>query len=178
LSQIFFGVKGVLGLEQQIGFQINLSGWLVILVVLSLCLVLLFWWILTFRRPGIAVRMISSHLQGAREFGLPVRRFQFFSLLISGVLGGLAGSILVFKLGAYVPNMSAGRGWIALVVVFLGNTSPVGVLIGSLLFVGAEYIAGEAQAAASVPGLFVGLPYLITFIALVLWSALRKRLSK
>lgn len=172
LSSMIFGVKGVLGLEQQIGFRVPTQPWVVLLAFLAIVLVVLLRQWLKHTRYGIKFRMIHEDGLGAREMGISVSRIQRAALMLSGALGGIAGSFIALRLGAFVPNMSAGRGWIALVVVFLGSSSPAGVLVGSLIFVLAELIAGEIQSLSSLPGIFVGLPYLLTFVILVIWNLL------
>ena len=64
--------------------------------------------------------------------------YKYTALLLSGVLCGLSGASLSFSIGAFVPNISAGRGWIALVAVYLGYRRPVGVILSCLLFASAE----------------------------------------
>ena len=96
-------------------------------------------------------------------------------MLLSGVLAGAAGAEVAIRLGVYLPNISAGRGWIALVTIFLGYRHPFGIVLAALFFALFEGLAGSAQGFLNVPGtVLVGLPYLVTVVAMVAYSALRR----
>ncbi|MGB9835021.1 MAG: hypothetical protein ACPLPW_08670, partial [bacterium] len=89
---------------------------------------------------------------------------------------GLAGGFLTLSLGAFVPNVTAGRGWIALVVIYLGNRTPGGLLIGSLIFGLVEYLSNYLQASSNIPsGLLLALPFFVTVIAMIVYSILENR---
>jgi simple sugar transport system permease protein len=72
--------------------------------------------------------------------------------------------------------MSAGRGWIAVVAVMLGQAHPIGVFLASVLFGFADSIGFRLQA-YGLPTQFTGMvPYLFTLAALFLIAARRKQL--
>ena len=80
--------------------------------------------------------------------------------------------------GAFVPNISAGRGWIALVAIYLGNKRPVGILIAAFVFGLAESVSNYAQGAINVPADFIlAFPYLITVAAMIIFSIWQYRKS-
>jgi ABC-type uncharacterized transport system permease subunit len=62
--------------------------------------------------------------------------------------------------------MTAGKGWIALVIVVFGKWTPKGIVVGSLLFGAIEAFSLRAQAyGITVPyELLLLLPYLITIL--------------
>jgi simple sugar transport system permease protein len=98
------------------------------------------------------------------------------TIVISGLASGLAGASLSLELGSYVPHITAGRGWIALVAIYLGGKRPAGILPVSLLFAAAEYISYTAQGSQTVPSsLLLGFPFLITFLGMVIYSMLQHR---
>jgi ABC-type uncharacterized transport system permease subunit len=67
--------------------------------------------------------------------------------------------------------MSAGKGWIALVVIFLGARKPQGVLAAAFVFAAAESFSNHAQGFWNLPaGCILAFPYLCTLIALILVS--------
>ncbi|MDF1566626.1 MAG: ABC transporter permease [Spirochaetaceae bacterium] len=103
------------------------------------------------------------------ERGIPPQRTQLTALLISSVSAALAGMILVMRIDAFVPGMSSGRGWIALVVIWLGFRSPIGIIVASYLFSLIEIISGRAQGIEGVSGtLILALPYIVAVTALTL----------
>ena len=96
--------------------------------------------------------------------------------MVSGFFCGIGGSFLSLNLGAFVPNMTAGKGWIALVVIFLGARRPLGLLAAAFVFALAEAFSNYAQGLFMIPADFVlAVPYLLTLAAMVLVSVLHLR---
>ncbi len=122
---------------------------------------------LRLRATGIGARTVAS-------LGLRPDRYQLAAILISGFTCGLAGSLLTLNLGAFVPNITSGRGWIALVAIYLGNKNPVGVVVASFVFGLAEAVSNFAQGQINVPADFIlAFPYLVTVAAMILYSIWR-----
>jgi simple sugar transport system permease protein len=108
--------------------------------------------------------------------GLSPRKYQMIGILISGFTCGLAGAVLTLNLGAYVPNISSGRGWIALVVIYLGGKTPFGILIAAFVFGLAESASNYAQGFSNIPADFIlAFPYIITVAAMVIMSIVQSR---
>jgi ABC-type uncharacterized transport system permease subunit len=126
------------------------------------------WWL--FRtHAGLALRAIGERPEAAATAGVPVRRMRALAVLTGGLLGGLAGGVLVLaQAGTFVENMSAGRGFIALAIVVLGRWRPFGVALGALLFGAASAMQYAFQAMGwNVPyQIFLAAPYLLTLAAL------------
>ncbi len=144
-------------------------------VVYASWLLLVFAWLVIYKTPfGLRLRGSGLDSGTVRSLGLRPRRYHLAGLLISGCTCGLAGAGLALSLGAYVPNMSAGRGWIALVAIYLGNKNPWGILAACLLFGFAESLSNYAQGAINIPADFIlAFPYLITVAAMILYSIWR-----
>jgi simple sugar transport system permease protein len=93
--------------------------------------------------------------------------------MINGVLCGLAGSYLVLAQNAnFSPNMTAGRGYIALAAMIFGKWKPVPTLFACLLFGFLDAAAIRLQG-VSLPGvgevpvqLIQALPYVLTVVLL------------
>jgi general nucleoside transport system permease protein len=128
------------------------------------------------RHPwGLRVRVAGSAPELLVSRGINVNGPRSLALILSGALSGLAGAGIVLRLGAYLPGVSGGRGWIALVVIFLGYRRPVGVLLAALGFTLAEAIAIRAQGLSTVsPTLLLSLPYLLVFGGLILYAVFRR----
>jgi ABC-type uncharacterized transport system permease subunit len=131
--------------------------------------------LLIHRTPfGLRLRGAGLGRETLSSLGLKPKRYQLAAILISGLTCGLAGAALTLRLGAFVPNISGGRGWIALVVIYLGNKTPAGILAAALLFGLAESLANYAQGATNVPAeLILAFPYLLTVVAMTLYSIWR-----
>ncbi len=122
---------------------------------------------LRLRATGLSSRTIVS-------LGLNPKSYQLAGILISGATCGMAGAMLSLQLAAFVPESSAGRGWIALVAIYLGNKTPWGIVIAAFIFGLAESFSNYAQGIINVPADFIlALPYGITVVAMILYAIYR-----
>ncbi|MGA2480163.1 MAG: ABC transporter permease [Spirochaetia bacterium] len=149
-------------------FGHNIIVYLTWLIVLLSALVI-------YRTPfGMRLRGTGLNEKTIFSLGLNPRRYQLAGILISGLTCGLAGAMLTIQLAAFVPQISAGRGWIALVAIYLGNRTPWGIVAASFVFGLAESLADYAQGATRIPADFIlALPYLITVVAMILYAVWR-----
>jgi ABC-type uncharacterized transport system permease subunit len=133
-----------------------------------------------YRTPfGMRLRAVGHNPRAAFALGVDPKRYQFVSLLISGFACALGGSVLTLTLGAFVPNVSSGRGWIALVIIYLGRRTPLGILIGSVVFGLVEFISNTLQATSSIPaGLLLAMPFFVTVIALIVYSLIEANVQR
>jgi len=84
-------------------------------------------------------------------------------------MAGLAGSQLALgNVVQFAENMSAGRGWIAVVAVLLGRAHPLGVLGACLLFGSAEAVGFRLQGNGLAVQITDALPWVVTLIALII----------
>ena len=136
-------------------------------------------WVIINRTPfGMRLRATGSNSKAVSALGLKPARYRLAAILVSGAACGLAGSYLSLNLSAYVPNISSGRGWIALVAIYLGGRKPAGILGACFIFALAESYSNYAQGLFKVPSEFIlAIPYAATLLALVLGS-LAKRSGK
>lgn len=130
------------------------------------------WWLLNRTWYGLYARSAGERPIAAESGGLDVRRLRYPAVVIGCGLAGLAGSALVLSTsGGFVPNMTAGRGFIALGVVVLAKWRPRWILVFSLGFgltQGLQFLAAQLTALQAVPKqLWVALPYLATVLAVV-----------
>ncbi len=191
LSFYFFGTKGVLMFSELPDLPVlrfePLHGVPVIgdilfghniFVYLSWFMVL-FFHILIYHTPfGFRLRGTGSNPGTMIALGLKPRYYQMAGILISGIACGLAGAMLTFNLGAYTPNISSGRGWIALVVIYLGNKTPIGIIGAAFVFGLAESFSNYAQGFMDIPADFIlAFPFIITVIAMIGMSIVQHRKS-
>ncbi len=125
---------------------------------------------------GLRLRAVGEDAGAARAVGLRVDTIKYLVIAGSGLLAGLAGAHLALTLGAFVQDMSGGRGWVGLVAAIVGNATAWGSVVAALLFGAAQAIANSLQITVKgIPTqLLFALPYLITLVALVFYSAARK----
>ncbi len=134
---------------------------------------------LVFRtRFGLRLRAAGYHAQSLEASGVPVRRVRAASLLLCGVLCGLAGAYLSLGyVNLFVENMSAGKGWIALAAIILVAGNPLGVALISLVFGFFDGLGLFLQGTGVAAQFTAMVPYLATLVALYFYST-RKRVKK
>ena len=105
------------------------------LVYLALGLVPAVWWLLFRTRFGLRLRAVGENPLMVDAAGVSVVRLRYTALTLNGIRCGLAGSYLVLAQSAsFSPNMTAGRGFMALAALIFGRWHPVGALWACLLF--------------------------------------------
>jgi simple sugar transport system permease protein len=132
---------------------------LVLIVVVHLVLFHSVW--------GLRTRACGEHPLAADTAGISVRLIRYVYVIGSGALGGLGGAYFTLQqVGIFIPNMTGGRGFIALAAMIFGRWTPVGAFAASLLFGGSETLAARLQeAGVKIPIQFVSmLPYVLTII--------------
>jgi simple sugar transport system permease protein len=142
---------------------------------IALAVLLLSWYFLYKRPWGLRLRSCGEHPQAAASAGIDVIGYRYVAVIISGILGGLAGGCLVLtQTIQYTVNTINGKGFIALAAVSFGRWLPIGVFGSSLLFgvsmALAVYIVNFDSLKFLPPEFFNILPYLITLVTLVFFS--------
>ena len=138
------------------------------LVFLAFLLVPICWWILFKTAWGLRLRAVGEHPQAADTMGISIPSMRLTAVLLSGVLGGMAGAYLsIGFLNQFVRAMSAGKGFIALAAMIFGKWHPVGILLATLLFGFADAVAIQMQGGAILPPTIVqALPFVLTMLVL------------
>jgi len=122
-------------------------------------------------KPGLRLRAAGAAPEAAAERGINVQRYRDLAWAAAAGLAALSGAALTFRVGAYAPGGSAGRGWIALAAVYLGFRRTGGVAAAAVLFAAAEQLGSAAQGASVLPAtVLLGLP---ATLALTLFSLSR-----
>lgn len=128
---------------------------------------------------GLNLRAAGYSPQVLRSNGANPDKYKLAAIIISGATCGLAGAQLSLKLGSWVPNITAGRGWIALVAIYLGFKHPIGVATACIVFALAEYLGIALQNVQGIPeSLMPAFPYFITLLALGISTVVRKKIGK
>jgi len=131
--------------------------------------------VVIYRTPfGLRLRGTGMGKDTIASLGLNPTGYQLKAIIISGFTCGLAGAGLTLNLSAFVPNITSGRGWIALVAIYLGNKNPLGILIACFVFGFAESFSNYAQGAMNMPAeIILAFPYIITVAAMIGYSIWR-----
>ena len=84
---------------------------------------------------GLRIITVGENPKAAETAGLSVHKIRYFSVILSGVLGGLGGAFLSLgQMNLFQEGMVAGRGYLALGAVTMGRWSPIGAFASSMFF--------------------------------------------
>ena len=143
------------------------------LVWLAFALVPASWWLLYRTRFGLRLRAVGENPAMVDAAGMSVTRLRFQALVLAGALCGIAGTYLTLaQNAAFSPNMTAGRGFMALAAMVFGKWHPLRACVACLLFGFLDAVAIRLQGATlfgigQVPvELIQALPYALTVILL------------
>ena len=141
--------------------RLNLLIWVAIVLIFVV-------WIVVFKTPiGLRIRACGEHPRAADTVGINVYAVRYGAVVLSGMLAAAGGAFLSLGFnGSFTPNMTAGRGFIALAALIFGNWRPFGAAAACLLFGFASALGVALQTySLSISTLFTALPYVITLIA-------------
>jgi simple sugar transport system permease protein len=142
-----------------------------ITVYISVLLVFSCWFLLFRTNWGLQIRAVGENPAAADTSGIDVQRTRYLSLLLGCALVGLGGAVLtVAQLHLFREGVTAGRGWIAVALVFFARWRPMRALWGALLFGLADALQFRIQALGSedLPYEFLlMLPYVLTLLVLL-----------
>jgi general nucleoside transport system permease protein len=124
-------------------------------------------YVVVFRTPlGLRLRAVGEQPRAADTVGINVYLTRYAAVTLSGMLAAAGGAYLSFSVASFTPNLTAGRGFIALAALIFGNWRPFGAAAACLLFGFSSALASSMQEySTSLSTLFEALPYVLTLIA-------------
>ncbi len=176
LSSFFFEGESIITIADENLIPPILLKPFVVFFVFALSLFLIFF--VRFSKTGIRLRVLGSDTELLEDLGVNTKKLKMKMLFVSGSLACLAGLILSLQLGAFVPNQSAGRGWIALVLAFAGGRSFLGIVIASSFFVYIENLVGAAQFGLQHPSITIGIPFILSLLIIIVQRLIVKIIHK
>ncbi len=128
-------------------------------------------WVALYRTPwGLRLRSVGEHPLAADTLGINVFKMRYAGVLLSGVMGGLAGaSLSIGLLSRFVDGMSAGKGFIALAAMIFGKWHPLGAVGATLLFGASQSLSTifQLMGIQGIPTQFFNMfPYVLTMLIL------------
>ncbi len=167
------GAEGVGGVPILGPFYRDLLSGHDILTYLAFLTVPLTTFVLYRTRFGLRLRATGENPAAVDTAGISVRQLRYAGVIICGVLCGFAGTYLsVGQAASFLPQMTAGKGFIALAALVFSKWRPVPALFTCLLFGFLDASAIRLQGVI-VPGFgevpvqaIQALPYLLTVILL------------
>jgi general nucleoside transport system permease protein len=125
----------------------------------------------THHRLGLRIRAAGDNPAGLMAGGVNPQQVRLIALVLCGALCGLAGAQLsIANVHLFVENMSAGRGWIAVVAVLLTRGQPWPLFFITVLFGMVDSLSFRVQG-LGMPQQFTDMmPYVATLVVLTLLS--------
>lgn len=138
-----------------------------------------FSWFLLYKTSfGLRLRACGEHPNAAASAGVNVIRMRYIGVMVSGGLAGLGGAVMIATYAGEFNGTVAGLGFLALAALIFGQWKPLGILGAAFFFGFARTIADASQVIPqfeNFPPLILKIfPYVITLIALVLFSKTSK----
>ncbi len=140
-----------------------------VLVYGAYLLVPLAWFVLNKTTLGLKIRAVGENPDAADSLGVSVSRVRYFTIILGGILSGVAGaSLSIALLNVFQQNMTSGLGFIAVALVYFGAWTPTGVLGGALLFsfITALQMWMQVKSVPIPSDIAVMLPYVVTILVL------------
>ena len=92
------------------------------------------WWLLWHTTLGFEIRTVGLSPHAAKYAGMRVAFTVILTMVISGFLAGVGGSIETQGIvGRYQPGFNAGLGFDGITIALLGKTNPFGIIPAALL---------------------------------------------
>ena len=165
LSTRLFGNRSIVALPPELLLQPQsvktVSAALAVLTSLGLAL------FCRYTKTGLRIKILGKDSAFLDSIGVHTARLKIVAMGMSGAAAALAGCLLSLQLGAFVPNQSAGKGWIALVLAYAGGRSVIGTTCAALLFVYLENTIAAAQIGMEHPALLIGLPFVLGLFLII-----------
>lgn len=172
-SYKYYGTRGVL---TSTDFNFNLQNVQICTVILSTVLIIAGILFLVKSRHGLYIRITGSDSDVLLAKGVNPVVYKVLSWGIAALYASVAGGLLTFRLSSFVPNISSGRGWMALAAVFLGRKNPIRIVICVLVFCFADNLAASVQNIfEAIPSsVIISLPYIVALLMISFSSDCKK----
>ncbi|GLO68113.1 MULTISPECIES: ABC transporter permease [Oceanobacillus] len=138
---------------------------------LAIILAFVAWYVLYKTPFGLRLRAVGEHPMAADTNGIKVERMRYIAVILSGVLGGLGGSVFALTIASnFSSSTIVGQGFMALAAVIFGKWHPLGAM-GAALFFGLAQsltvVSSGVPFLENVPQVLLLIaPYVLTILAL------------
>ncbi|MBP3877411.1 MAG: ABC transporter permease [Lachnospiraceae bacterium] len=144
--------------------------------IIIMVLVLFFWYLMNKTRYGMMLRACGENPQAVDAAGGDVEKTRWIAVMISGALSGIGGICFAYSLLAnFSPSIYLGYGYLAIAAMIFGNwkIGPTALvcLIFGLAKSGGYQLCIAMQLPSSYSDLFLMLPYILTLLLMVFFSA-------
>jgi len=140
------------------------------LTYLSFLLVPVIWFFLYKTFYGLKIRSLGENPKATDMTGTSVNKNRYIAVIIGGLMAGLGGAFVsIGSVERFFPDMTAGKGWLAIVIVIAGNWKPARILFATLIFALFDAFQLQVQSiGVQLPyQILLALPYIVAIIALI-----------
>ncbi len=141
-----------------------------LLTYVAFLLVPAVWFFLFRTRFGLIVRCAGENPKALDVKGVKVAPIQYAAVVFGGLMAGLGGAFLsVASAARFVPDMTNGRGWLAIIIVIAGQWRPYSILAATLMFAFLDALQLQIQGIGiAIPyQLMLMLPYVVAIVAMM-----------
>lgn len=119
-----------------------------------------------YTKYGLRLRMVGDNPRAAYSLGINTVAYKYFGIGVCGALSGLAGSYLsMAMLSCFQTNISAGRGYIAMVACNLSRSTPLGAAFSGIFFGFFNALQTMFQSVHFPSQILMAMPYVFTLLA-------------
>ena len=128
---------------------------------------------------GLRRRAVGQFPMAAETAGIHVNAIKYQAMLLSGLIGGLAGAHLSLGYSTqFVENMTNNRGFMGVAAMYFGGANPVLTALGCLLFGFSDSVGARLQA-YGIPAQFIlMMPYVVTIVVLAISMVFKMQTNK
>ncbi len=121
-------------------------------ILAGILVIILSYFLLMRTSLGFDLQAVGKNARAAEYGGVDSKKMIILSMVISGAVGGLAGSTIIMgQLERFVTYFSPGYGFTGIAVAVLGRNHPAGVLLAALLFGALEAGGMSLQLFTDIP---------------------------
>lgn len=126
-------------------------------------------YIVLYKTPfGLRLRGVGIKEKAAQTAGVNILTYRWITVLITGFFAGISGTFLSLGgISMFTEKMSAGKGFLALAAIMIGDGNPVKVFLACLVFAYTDAIAIGLQSFSIPSQIVLMLPYVATVFVLL-----------
>ncbi len=148
--------------ELQKGHLPNLYNRYLVLVIVVAIITVAMYVYLKYTKHGYEISVVGESQRTAQYIGINVKKVIIRTLIVSGVICGIAGFLIVSALDHSVTTQSAGgQGFTAIMVSWLAKFNPFMMIATSFLMIflqqGADQVASDFNISNAFPNVIVGI---------------------
>jgi general nucleoside transport system permease protein len=148
----------------------NISIWIALIAVVVIH------FIMNKATIGRRIKATGENVAAARAAGIDPDRIKFFTLIVSGILAGIAGCFLSMGYTSnFTSGIAAGRGYVANAAQVVAGGTAVGSIFAALIFGLTDAMATYLQNIGLPPELIQALPYFVTILGFIVVTLIRDR---